>query len=116
MTPDQFTAHQIDWLYRAEADRIAVWEDSDSVRSPGWFQAQCTLGDGCEWETSGAENTVKGSVREHVGEHPLCKLLSAVSGAVRERGEKLERLPQVLGEIWPQERGSACAITRIGAR
>ncbi len=97
MTPDQYTAHQIDHLFRAEADRVFVFEDTDSVRSPGWFRAQCHE---CDWETSGTEPVVEQAVSEHVGTHPLGRLLTAVGQAVRERGEKLTRLPETLGQIW----------------
>lgn len=97
MTPDEYTAHQIDWLYRAEADRIAVWRDEESVRD-GWHRASCPE---CEWETSGTENVVKDAVREHVGTHPLGHLLSILSNAVRSGDPgMLLALPQELGAIW----------------
>jgi hypothetical protein len=101
MTPGQYTARQIDLLFRAEADRVSVFEDTDSVRSPGWYKAQCYQDGINPWETSGTESVVSDAVREHVArDHPLARLLAAVSDAVREGGDKLLALPQELGRIW----------------
>lgn len=41
---------------------ITIFEDTDSVRSPGWYVASCI----CGWETSGSEPVCEDAASEHV--------------------------------------------------
>lgn len=67
-----------------EAERVWAFEDTDSVRSPGWYRAVCHLEPGdASWETSGSQASVEESVRTHVAEkHPAGRLARAVMAAV----------------------------------
>jgi hypothetical protein len=46
---------------------VAIHQDTDSVRGPGWYEAHCD----CGWLTSGDEPVVEDAARQHVLEkHP----------------------------------------------
>lgn len=49
------------------------YEDLDSVRSPGWYVANCHYWapgqEECGWSTSGSEPVVENSIHEHVLSH-----------------------------------------------
>jgi hypothetical protein len=46
-------------------DDILIYEDTDSVRSPGWYIACCNAWN-CGWETSGSEPVCEEAADEHV--------------------------------------------------
>src|SRR5688500_9225764 len=41
---------------------VTVREDTDSVRSPGWYVAECA---DCDWTTTGSESVVEVAAAEH---------------------------------------------------
>lgn len=105
----------INTMARSEIDHyvdtyLLVQEDTDSARSPGWFEGQCE----CGWATSGDEPNVEDSARTHVVErHPpaiysLCQSLrEIVEFHMVCQADLALALENVAASLWAEKRERA---------
>lgn len=99
-------------------------EDIESVRSPGWYTAECiyweTGAKPCSWETSGSEPLVENSIHEHVLSHsPVGVGIARFHREVLDRYLEIRENPQRLDDAqlhlaFHMYRELICRMAEIG--